>query len=54
VVAEVTYTVTDRPIRAVRRVIPPLRIGGAALDFGWSIVMLATIILMSIVGAFRF
>jgi len=53
VVAEVTYTVTDRPIRAVRRVIPPLRIGGAALDFGWSIVMLATIILMSIVGAFR-
>lgn len=50
VLAEVAYTVTDPPIRAVRRVVPPLRIGGAALDFGWSIVMLVVIILMSIVS----
>jgi YggT family protein len=50
VLAEATYTVTDPPIRAVRRIVPPLRLGGAALDFGWSIVMLAVIILMSIVS----
>lgn len=50
VLAEFAYTVTDPPILAVRRVVPPLRIGGAALDFGWSIVMLVVIILMSIVS----
>lgn len=44
-VAEIVFTVTDPPIRAVRRVIPPLRLGGVALDFGWSIVMLGVIIL---------
>ncbi|MCU1407267.1 MAG: hypothetical protein JWQ43_3570 [Glaciihabitans sp.] len=50
IVAEVAYTVTDPPVKAVRRVLPPLRLGGIALDFGWSVVMLAVIILMSIVG----
>jgi YggT family protein len=33
-------------------VIPPLRIGGAALDFAWSIVMLACIILLSVTLGF--
>ena len=47
-VAELIFTLTDPPIRAVRRVIPPLRLGGVALDFGWSIVMLGVIILMSL------
>lgn len=49
VVAEFVYTTTDPPIRTVRRALPPLRLGAVALDFGWSIVMLVTIILMSIV-----
>jgi YggT family protein len=48
VLAEVVFSVTDPPITVVRRVIPPLRIGGAALDFAWSIVMLATVILISV------
>ena len=48
VIAEIAFTVTDPPIKAVRRVIPPLRIGGAALDFAWTIVMLATVILISV------
>jgi YggT family protein len=52
VLAEFTYTVTDPPIRLVRRVIPPLRVGGAALDFAWSIVMLVVIILMSVTLGF--
>ena len=52
VLAEAIFTVTDPPIKAVRRVVPPLRIGGAALDFSWSIVMLAVIILSSIVVRF--
>ena len=52
IIAEVIFTITDPPIKAVRRVVPPLRIGGAALDFSWSIVMLAVIILSSIAVRF--
>ncbi|MEP6480755.1 MAG: YggT family protein [Rhodoglobus sp.] len=52
VMAEAVYAVTDPPIKFVRRVIPPLRIGGAALDFAWSIVMLACVILISIALGF--
>lgn len=52
VLAEAVFTVTDPPIKAVRRVVPPLRIGGASLDFAWSIVMVVTIILSSVVLGF--
>lgn len=52
VLAEAVFVITDPPIKAVRRVVPPLRIGGAALDFAWSIVMLACIILISVALGF--
>lgn len=52
VVAEIVYTLTDPPIKGLRRILPPLRLGPVAIDFSVLIVMLATIILMSIVGAF--
>jgi YggT family protein len=32
---EVIYTVTDPPLRLLRRLIPPLRIGGFALDLAF-------------------
>ena len=48
ILAEAVFTITDPPIMLVRKVIPPLRVGGVALDFAWSIVMLACIILSSI------
>jgi YggT family protein len=48
VLAEAVYAVTDPPIKAVRRVVPPLRVGGGAIDFAWSIIMLVTIILISV------
>ncbi|WP_026181082.1 YggT family protein [Demetria terragena] len=41
VVAEVVYTATDPPLKALRRVIPPLRIGQISLDLGFLILMLA-------------
>ena len=50
VAAEVSYTITDPPIRAVRRVIPPIRLGAIQLDLAWTIVMIVLFILMSIVG----
>ncbi|KQO65074.1 YggT family protein [Curtobacterium sp. Leaf261] len=51
--AEFVFVVTDPPIRAVRRVLPPLRMGVVALDFGWTIVMLVVIILMSVMRAIQ-
>jgi len=52
-VAEAAYSVTDKPLGSIRRVIPPLRFGGAAIDLGWSVLMIATLVLLSIVGSYR-
>ena len=53
IVAEFVFTITDPPIRAVRRVIPPIRLGGIALDLAWTVVFLAVLILMSVAQALR-
>ncbi|MGC5168273.1 YggT family protein [Luteimicrobium sp. DT211] len=37
VVAEVVYTVTDPPLRLLRRIIPPIRLGSVQLDLGYII-----------------
>ena len=52
VAAEVVYTVTDPPIKLFRRFIPPLRLGTLSLDLGFTLTMLAVLILMSIARAF--
>ena len=52
-VSEFIYVVTDPPIKLVRRVIPTIRIGRLALDFSWSIVMIATLILLSVTSALQ-
>ena len=51
ILAEVVYTITDPPIRLVRRVIPPLQIGSIRLDLAWTIVLIVLLILMSLVSA---
>ena len=50
VVLEVTYSITDPPIKALRRVIPPLRIGTIALDLSFIIVMIVAYMLLFVVG----
>ena len=50
VVAEVVYTVTDPPIKLFRRLVPPLRIGAIALDFGWSLDHARSCIVLMIVA----
>ena len=52
VLAESAYAITDPPIRVVRRVIPPIRVGGARLEFSWSIVMLVCLAMIWVVGLF--
>jgi YggT family protein len=46
IAVEVVYTLTDPPVRFFRRLIPPLRVGQIAFDFGWSVAMLAVILAM--------
>lgn len=41
VIAETVYSLTDPPIRALRRLIPPLRLGGVALDLAFLVLILA-------------
>ena len=45
---EVVYSTTDPPIRALRRVIPPLRLGSIALDLSFLIVMITAYVLLRI------
>ncbi len=47
---EAVYTTTDPPIKALRRVIPPLRLGAVSLDLSFLIVMIVTWILLSLLG----
>lgn len=40
VVAEVVYTVTDPPVKFLRRVLPPLRLGPVMLDLGFLVLLI--------------
>ena len=50
VAIEAAYTVTDPPLRVVRRVIPPLRVGAVAFDLAWTVLLLVVIVLMSVLN----
>ncbi|GAB3646182.1 YggT family protein [Streptomyces sparsus] len=50
VVLEATYTVTDPPLKLLRRFIPPLRFGGVALDLSFFVLMIIVYILISVVA----
>jgi YggT family protein len=52
VVLEVVYSATDPPIKALRRVVPPLRIGTISIDLSFIIVMITAYLLRAIVGSF--
>jgi YggT family protein len=40
VLAEVIYTITDPPLRALRKVIPPLRLGAVSLDLSFLVLII--------------
>jgi YggT family protein len=48
VTLEVVYSITDPPIKALRRVIPPLRIGSISLDLSFLIVMIGAYVLLQV------
>ena len=49
VVLEVVYTATDPPIKALRRVIPPLRLGAVALDLSFLLVLVSAYLLRALI-----
>ena len=46
---EVVYSTTDPPLKAVRKVIPPLNLGSIRLDLGFMVLLIAVVVLRSIV-----
>jgi YggT family protein len=50
---EVVYSATDPPLKALRRVIPPLRLGNVSLDLGFMVLMLVVVILMNVTSQLR-
>ncbi|MBA2768828.1 MAG: YggT family protein [Sporichthyaceae bacterium] len=50
VVAEVVYTVTDPPLRALRKVIPPLRLGSVSLDLSFLVLVVLVNIAIWLAG----
>jgi YggT family protein len=45
VVLEGVYSATDPPVRALRRIIPPLRLGGMAIDLSFVALLIICYIL---------
>jgi YggT family protein len=45
---EVVYSTTDPPLKAVRRVIPPLNLGTIRLDLGFMVLLIAVILLRNL------
>jgi len=50
VAVESAYTVTDPPLKFLRRHIPPLRLGGIALDLAFLLLLIIMSILLRVVG----
>ncbi|HEX8497741.1 MAG TPA: YggT family protein [Actinomycetales bacterium] len=50
VIAEAIFTVTDPPLRALRRLVPPLRIGQIQIDLAFMILFFATLVLLNLLS----
>jgi YggT family protein len=48
VLLELTYTITDPPLKLLRRFIPPLRLGGISLDLAFLVLFIIVNILISL------
>jgi YggT family protein len=50
---EVVYSTTDPPLKAVRKVIPPLNLGTIRLDLGFMVLLIAVVVLRNVTLALR-
>lgn len=51
VIAEAAYSVTDPPLRALRRILPPVGIGSVRLDLAFLVLALGCSLLLSVLGS---
>ena len=51
-VSEIIFTVTDPPLKFLRRFIKPVRFGAISLDFAWTLLVLVVILLRNLVLSF--
>lgn len=47
-VAEAIYTITDPPLKLLRRIIPPLRLGGVQFDLAFLVLIILLQILINV------
>lgn len=52
VIAEIIYTLTDPPLRALRKVIPPLRLGAVSFDLAFIVLFIGLQVLIAVVARF--
>jgi len=48
VVAETLFTLTDPPLKFLRRYIPPLRLGTVAMDLSYMVLFIVVLILLQV------
>ena len=48
---EVVYSTTDPPLKAIRKVIPPLNLGSIRLDLGFMVLLIAVLFLRNIANS---
>jgi YggT family protein len=52
VILELVYSATDPPLRALRRVLPPLRLGSVALDLAFIVVVIVIYALIAVISPY--
>jgi YggT family protein len=50
VIFEFVYTLTDPPLRLLRRLIPPLRVGNIAFDLGFLVLFIAIVVVRNVLA----
>jgi len=53
VIAEAIYTATDPPLRALRKVIPPLRLGSISLDLSFLVLVIVIQVAITVLQSLR-
>jgi len=49
---EIAFSATDPPLRALRRVLPPLRLGSISVDLAFIVVFIVTYALIAVVSPY--
>ncbi|MCL6422040.1 YggT family protein [Brachybacterium sp. JHP9] len=52
VLFETVFTLTDPPVKLLRRLIPPVRLGAVALDLSLMVLLLACSLVLSVLARF--